>query len=125
MPWFVQRHGATRQKTAVAVHYFMEACTNMHGPATKKLPASAFPQRMPRENTILVTVGSTRFDALVYKAVSESFLACVCRALGPQAEVWIQYGHSACALPSGAKKGTLRNTEGVWIDTQGLSLIHI
>ncbi|AYO44755.1 UDP-N-acetylglucosamine transferase subunit ALG13 [Malassezia restricta CBS 7877] len=74
---------------------------------------------MPRENTILVTVGSTRFDALVYKAVSESFLACVCRALGPQAEVWIQYGHSACALPSGAKKGTLRNTEGVWIDTQG------
>ena len=25
----------------------------MHGPATKKLPASAFPQRMPRENTIL------------------------------------------------------------------------
>ena len=91
----------------------------MHGPATKKPPASAFPQRMPRENTILVTVGSTRFDALVYKALSESFLACVCRALGPQAEVWIQYGHSACALPSGAKKGTLRNTEGVWIDTQG------
>lgn len=74
---------------------------------------------MPRETTILVTVGSTRFDPLVRKALSDSFLESVCRALGPLAQVWIQYGHSTFSLPGDAKKGTLLNTEGVWIDMRG------
>lgn len=74
---------------------------------------------MPRETTILVTVGSTRFDPLVQKALSDSFLESVCHVLGPQAQVWIQYGHSTVTLPGDAKKGTLLNTEGVWIDALG------
>lgn len=63
---------------------------------------------------VLVTVGSTRFDALVHTALSDAFLDRVSTALGPHAQVWIQYGTSDVAIPPNAITSSQFDTPGVW-----------
>lgn len=49
-------------------------------------------------HTVLVTVGSTRFDALVHAALAPPFLDAV-HFLRPGSRVYVQYGTSALTLP--------------------------
>lgn len=74
---------------------------------------------MERARSILVTVGSTRFDSLVDKVLSTPFLQSVFKLLGPQAYVLIQYGHSAVQIPKNAVHGSIQGTDGVEIHAYG------
>lgn len=62
--------------------------------------------------TVLVTVGSTRFDALAEAALAAPFMRAVHEAVGTGAVVGVQYGHSAVAVPSTAQACTMHGAQG-------------
>mgnify|MGYP002716273738 CR=1 FL=1 len=61
--------------------------------------------------TVLVTVGSTRFDALVHAALSDAFVDAVRDVGGADARVIVQYGQSA--VPPSAWPTEPRSIEGI------------
>lgn len=62
--------------------------------------------------TVLVTVGSTRFDALADAALAAPFVRAVHEAVGAGAVLGVQYGHSAVAVPPDAQACTMHGADG-------------
>lgn len=62
--------------------------------------------------TVLVTVGSTRFDALAEAARAAPFVRAVHEAVGAGAVLGVQYGHSAVPVPPDAQPCSMHGAQG-------------
>lgn len=83
--------------------FLMEVC--VHIKCTGQRPSQLFLrwcQRVmatSRERTVLITVGSTRFDALINAALSPATLNALRACWGPGACMYLQYGQSPVSWP--------------------------
>lgn len=82
---------------------------------------SAYAAPMPPP-TVLVTVGSTRFDALTAAALGAPFVRAVREAMGEDAVVGVQYGLSNVTLPSEARACTMHGAQGHAYVADGVTL---
>lgn len=71
--------------------------------------------------TVLVTVGSTRFDALVDAALQDDFLDAV-RTLGAGARLIVQHGQSAVRAPASAAPATIHGVPCTRATVRGLEV---